>query len=92
MFLGSWQANIIWKMLRNDSGVILELLEIDLEHFFTQKVNILKIVLDIHSENGKNSNLMFKSQHLVMNPGQGPCLKCVPGHDSIKDSNIIKSY
>ena len=27
-----------------------------------------------------------------MNPGQGPALKCAPGHDSIKDSSIIKSH
>ena len=62
----------------------------DLEPFFDQKVNILNISLDIN--NCKNSNLIFKSQHLVMNPGQGPALKCAPGHDSIKDSSIIKSY
>ena len=40
----------------------------------------------------KNWNLIFKSHHLVMNPAQGPTLKCAPGHNSIKDSNIIKSY
>ena len=64
----------------------------DLEPFFDQKVDILNISLDINYENCKNSNLIFKSQHLVMNPGQGPALKCAPGHDSIKDSSIIKSY
>ena len=64
----------------------------DLEPFFDQKVNILNISLDINYENCKNSNLIFKSQHLVMNPGQGPALKCAPGHDSMKDSSIIKSY
>ena len=40
----------------------------------------------------KKSQNLFKSQHLGMNPGQGPALKCAPGHDSIKDSSIIKSY
>ena len=29
---------------------------------------------------------------MVRNPGQGPALKCAPGHDSIKDSSIIKSH
>ena len=28
----------------------------------------------------------------VRNPGQGPALKCAPGHDSIKDSSIIKKH
>ena len=64
----------------------------DLEQVFDQKVNIWNISLDVNSENGKNSNLIFKYQHLVMNPGQGPALKCAPGHDSIKDSSIVKSY
>ena len=40
----------------------------------------------------KNQNLIFKSHHLVMNPGQGPLLKCAPGQDSIKDSSIIKNH
>ena len=40
----------------------------------------------------KNSKSNFKSQHLVINPGQGPPLKCAPGHESIEDFNIIKSY
>ena len=40
----------------------------------------------------ESQNLILKSQHLVINPGQGPALKCAPGHDSIKDSSIIKSY
>ena len=67
-------------------------MEIDLERFFAQKVNILNISLDINSENVKNSNLTFKSQHLVINPDQGPPLKCAPGQDSIKDSSIIKNH
>ena len=82
----------MWKLLWNDSGVILDLLEIDLEPFFDQKVNTWNIPLHINFEKGKISNLNFKSQHLVVNPGQGPLLKCAPGHDSIKDSSIIKSY
>ena len=32
------------------------------------------------------------SQHLLINLGLGPPLKCAPGHDSMEDSNIIKSY
>ena len=40
----------------------------------------------------KSQNMMFKSQHLVINPGQGPALECAPGHDSIKGSRIIKSH
>ena len=69
-----------------------DLLEIDLEPFFDQKSIYLEYALGIISENDKNSNLIFKSLHPVMDPGQGPCLKCAPGHDSIKDSSIIKSY
>ena len=61
------------------------MLEMDLEPFFDQKVNILNISLDINYENCKNSNLIFKSQHLVMNPGQGPALKCAPGLESMTD-------
>ena len=34
----------------------------------------------------------FKSHHLVINPDPGLASKCAPGHDSIKDSSIIKSY
>ena len=67
-------------------------LEIELEPIFNHKVNILTISLDINSGNDKNSNMIFKSQHLVMNPGQGPLLKRAPGQDSIKDSSIIRSY
>ena len=40
----------------------------------------------------KSQNMMFKSQHLVMNPGQGPTLQCAPGHKSMEDFSIIKSY
>ena len=40
----------------------------------------------------ENSNLIFRNHHLVMNPGQGPHLKCAPRRNSIKDTNIIKSY
>ena len=67
-------------------------MEIDLESLLDQKVNSWNISLDMNSENGETSNLNFKSQHLVMNPGQGPSLNCAPGHDSIKDASIIKSY
>ena len=92
MFLGSLRANIIWKLVWNDSGVILKLLEIDPESFFNVKVYILSISPDINSQNEKNSKSNFKSQHLVINPGQGPPLKCAPGHESMEDFNIIKSY
>ena len=94
MDLRPWRQNNIWKLLRNDSGVILDLLEITLERISDQKVNIWNMFLDTNSPNckiAKFQNLVFKSQHLVMNPGQGPCLKCAPGQDSIKDSSIIKS-
>ena len=40
----------------------------------------------------KSQNLSFKSQQLVINPGQGPASKCAPGHERIEDLNIIKSY
>ena len=32
------------------------------------------------------------SQHLLVNIDLGPTLKCAPGHDSIEDSSMIKSY
>ena len=47
MVLGSWRQNIIWKLLRNDSGVILEILEIDPDSFFNVKVYFLNIFLDL---------------------------------------------
>ena len=89
---GSLRANIIWKLVWNDSEVILNLLEIDPESFFNVKVYILSISPDINSQNEKNSKSNFKSQRLVINPGQGPPLKCAPGHESMEDFNIIKSY
>ena len=45
-----------------------------------------------HCSISKMSLFNFKSHHLVINPDPGPVLKCAPGHDSIKDSSIIKSY
>ena len=54
--------------------------------------HIWDIVPEINSQNEKNQNLISKSQHLVMNPAQGPHLKCAPGHKSMEDSSIIKSY
>ena len=69
-----------------------DLLEIHPEPFLVEKVNICNIFLNIISKSNKSSNLIFKSQHLVINPGQGPRSKCAPGQDSIKDSSIIKSY
>ena len=44
------------------------------------------------SKNNTSRNLICESHHLVMNPGQGPILKCAPGHKSVEDWNIIKSY
>ena len=73
-----------WKLLGNDSGMILELLEIDSEPFSNRKVHIWDIVPEINSPNEKNQNLISKSQHLVMNPAQGPHLKCAPGHKSME--------
>ena len=32
------------------------------------------------------------SQYLLINLGLGPLLKCAPGHDSMEDVSIIKSY
>ena len=72
--------------------MIFDLLEINPGAFLGEKVHIWNIFLNIISKNNKSSDLIFKSQHLVINPGQGPLLKCAPGQDSIKDSSIIKSY
>ena len=47
---------------------------------------------NINSQNKKDSNFNFESRHLETNPGQGPVLKCAPGHKSMEDFNIIKSY
>ena len=47
MVLGSWRLNTIWTFLWNDSGVILEILEIDSESLFNVKVYILNISLDL---------------------------------------------
>ena len=46
----------------------------DLELCFDQTANILSISLDTHSGNDRNENLIYKSQHLVVNPVQGPSL------------------
>ena len=70
----------------------MDLLGIHPGPFLGIKVHIWNIFLNINSKNHKNQNLNFKSQHLVINPDQGPPLKCAPGHDSIKDASIIKSY
>ena len=35
----------------------------------------------------KKKHLIFKSERLVMNPGQAPHLKCAPGHKS-KDNGL----
>ena len=90
--LGSQSANIIWKLSRNGSGLILESFGIDSGSFFFSKITILNIYLIINSQNVKMSLFNVKSHHLVINPGPGPVLKCAPARDSIKDSSIIKSY
>ena len=45
-----------------------------------------------HYSSSNMSLFNFNSHHLVINPDPGPALKCAPGHDSIKDSSMIKSY
>ena len=60
MVLGSWRTNIIWKLHRNDSGVILELLEIDLDPFFKQKNDILNMYLNINFKNEEKSKSEFQ--------------------------------
>ena len=87
-----WRRNIIWKLLRNNFGMIDDLLEIHPEPFLDAKVNIWNTLLNINFPNTENQHLTFKSQHIVINPDQGPPLKCAPGHDSIEDSSIIKIY
>ena len=47
MVWGSWRLNIIWKLLRNNSGVLLEILEIDSGLFFNVKVYFLNIFCDL---------------------------------------------
>ena len=92
MVLGSGRLNIIWKLLRNDSGVILKLLEIGSGSFFNVKIHNLNIFLDLKLIFYKFENSEVISQHLLINLGLGPLLKCAPGHESMEDSNIIKSY
>ena len=92
MVLGSWRLNIIWKLLRNDSGVILELLEIDSGSIFDVNVCCLHMFLDFKLIFSKLYNFEVISQHVVINLDLGPTLKCAPGHDSIEDSSMIKSY
>ena len=75
-----WLRSVFW-FIGNQSGTVSG-----------RKVHIWNIIHNINSKNTKNQCLIFKSQHLVINPGQGPLLKCAPGQDSIKDSSIIKSY
>ena len=72
--------------------MILELLEIDSEPFSNREIHIWDIVPEINSQSEKNQNLISKSQHLVMNPAQGPHLKCAPGQKSMEDSSIITNY
>ena len=91
MALGSWRQNIIWKLLRNDSGVILEILEIDSGSFFIAKVCVLNRFPYLKLIFSKLENSEVISQYLLVNIDLGPTLKCAPGHDSIEDSIVIKS-
>ena len=92
MVSGLRRVNIIWKLLRNDSGVILEILEIDSGTFFSAKVSFLNIFLHLKLIFSKCDNFEVISQHLLINIDMGPTSKCAPGHDSIEDSSMIKSY
>ena len=89
---GPWRQNIIWKLLWNNFGMIVNLLEIRPEPFLDVKFNIWNTSLNINFPNNENQHLTFKSQHIVINLDQGPPLKCAPGQDSIKDSSIIKNH
>ena len=55
--LGSQRANIICKLLRNGSGLILESFGIDLGWFFNLKVTILDMFLNMNSPNEKNMTI-----------------------------------
>ena len=92
MLLGSLGINIICKFVRNDSGSILTLLDIDPESFSDVKVYMLNTYLTKNSHNEKISKYDFKSQHLAINPGPGPPLQSAPGQDDVEDFNIIKNY
>ena len=92
MVLRPWRPNLIWKLLWNDSGVILEILEINPGSFFNAKVHFWTYVLLWNSYFANVDHSEAISQHLLINLDLGPTLKCAPGHDSIKDSTIIKSY
>ena len=72
--------------------MIFDLLEIVLLPFLSIKVHIWNLSLNMILKKKTKQNLNSKSQNLVINPDQGPALKCAPGHESIKDSSIIKSY
>ena len=60
MVLGLRRVNIIWKLPRNYSGFILELLEIDSGSFSNQKVNILNMFLYINSKHEEKSKSDFQ--------------------------------
>ena len=60
MVLGLRMVNIMWKLVRNDSGATLKLLEIDLEQFCSQEVDIWNMSVDINSETEKKSKSDFQ--------------------------------
>ena len=78
MDFGPWRQNNIWKLLQNDSGVILESLEINLERFSDQKVNIWNIVLYINSENEGTSKADFQISSSVNESRPGTHFKMCP--------------
>ena len=56
------------------------------------KVKFWTSKLTFGPQNAKIWTYKLKSQHLVINLDQGPTLKCAPGHKSMEDFKIIKSY
>ena len=82
----------MWKLFQDGSGLILESFGIDSGPLLFSKVTVLILYHIINSPNEKMSLFNFKYHHLVINPDPGPFPKCAPGHDSIKDLNMIKSY
>ena len=68
------------------------MLELDLGSFFNVKVYLFNIFLNLKPIFYNIWVSEVISQHLLINLDLGPTLKCAPGHDSIEDSSIIKSY
>ena len=64
-------VNIIWKSHQSYSGIVSRLLEIDLEPFFNQKVDIWIMFLYINPENDQNmlSDFQISSSRNESRPG-----------------------